>query len=119
MFDSIFTLLALLFVKHWYVDFVNQNSDEMLGKGVYGNAHGIMHSVKHGVGTFIIMWMFVGDWPFAFTIAAMDFALHYHIDWIKVRWGSKDIYSKAFWSQFGLDQLAHSLTYLLLVWLAV
>jgi hypothetical protein len=29
------------------------------------------------------------------------------------------MYTKAFWSQFGLDQLAHSLTYIILVYAAI
>jgi len=119
MFDSIFILLALLAVKHWYVDFVNQTQAEIANKGTYGHNDGIMHSVKHGVGTFIVMLMFIGDWPFAFTLSLIDMALHYHIDWIKMRWGTKDMKTPAFWTQLGLDQLAHTLTYILLVWLVV
>jgi hypothetical protein len=119
MFDSIFILLALLAVKHWYVDFVNQTPAEIANKGTYGHNDGIMHSVKHGVGTFLVMLMFIGDWPFAFTLASIDTALHYHIDWIKMRFGTKDMKTNAFWTQLGLDQLAHTLTYILLVWLVV
>jgi len=122
MFDSIFILLALLAVKHWYIDFVNQSMEEVNGKGIYGNAHGVMHSIKHGVGTFIAMLLFIGDWPFALTLAAMDFALHYHIDWLKININKRWKYTPAdhaFWVWLGADQLAHTLTYLGLVWLAV
>ena len=41
--------------------------------------------------------------------------IHYHIDWIKVHFGCKDNTKPLFWHQFGLDQLAHQATYLLMV----
>jgi hypothetical protein len=122
MFDSIFVLLGLLFVKHWYIDFVNQSNEEVAGKGIYGNAHGLMHSIKHGVATFLIFWLFLANWPLAAIIGVLDFATHYHIDWAKMninkRW-HYTIEQKPFWIWLGADQLAHSLTYLALVWLVV
>lgn len=122
MFDSIFILLALLFIKHWYIDFVNQSNEEVQGKGIYGNAHGLMHSIKHGVATFIIFWAFALSWPFAVIVGFLDFFTHYHIDWAKMninkRW-HYTIEQKPFWIWLGADQLAHSLTYITLVWLTV
>jgi hypothetical protein len=122
VFDSIFILLAMLFVKHWYIDFVNQSAEEVAGKGTYGNAHGLMHSIKHGVATFIIFWAFALSWPFAVIVGFLDFVTHYHIDWAKMninkRWGYT-IEQPAFWAWLGADQLAHSLTYITLVWMTV
>ena len=119
MFDSIFVLLALLFIKHWVVDFVIQTQAEIANKGTYGNADGIVHSLKHGVGTFAVFFAFVADWPFAVVVGVTDMFIHYHIDWIKMRFGTKDMHTPQFWRQFGLDQLAHALTYIGLVWIAV
>jgi len=122
MFDSIFILLALLFVKHWYVDFVNQTMEEVNGKGIYGNAYGIMHSIKHGLGTWVVFWMFIGEIEYSLLIGFIDFVLHYHIDWAKININKKYNYTPEnpkFWTWLGADQLAHSLTYLLLVWLAI
>ena len=122
MFDSIFILLGLLFVKHWYIDFVNQSSEEVEGKGHYGNAHGVMHSVKHGAATFLIFWLFLSVWPLAVVIGFIDFVLHYHIDWAKININKRFNYTvenPKFWAWLGADQLAHSLTYLALVWIVV
>ncbi len=122
MFDSIFILLALLFVKHWYIDFVNQSAEEVAGKGTYGNAHGVMHSIKHGLGTALVFWLFLSDPLMAIMLGVIDFALHYHIDWAKMninrRW-NYTIEQPQFWAWLGADQLAHSLTYLALVWMVV
>ena len=51
MIDSILFLLALLFIKHWYVDFVDQTNEEVASKGIYGDPIGIGHSAKHGIAT--------------------------------------------------------------------
>jgi hypothetical protein len=122
MFDSIFIFLALLFVKHWYIDFVNQTDEEVQGKGTYGNAHGIMHSIKHGLGTGLVTLLFFTHFPTALALGFIDFLLHYHIDWAKMninRAYNYTIQDKQFWAWLGADQLAHSLTYLLLVWVSV
>lgn len=122
MFDSIFVLLGLLFIKHWYIDFVNQSNEEVHGKGIYGNAHGLMHSIKHGVATFAIMFLFLSDPLMAVILGVIDFATHYHIDWAKININKKFNYTienPKFWAWLGADQLAHSLTYLMLVWLIV
>lgn len=122
MFDSIFFILALLFVKHWYIDFVNQSMEEVHGKGIYGNPYGLMHSIKHGLGTFIIIGAFVADPLLAVELAVIDFVIHYHVDWAKIninkRW-NYTVEDPKFWAWLGADQLAHSLTYLGLVWLIV
>lgn len=121
MFDSIFVILGLLFVKHWYIDFVNQSMEEVVGKGIYGNAHGLMHSIKHGVATFLIFWWLL-NWQGAIILGFIDFVTHYHIDWLKIninkRWNYTTENPK-FWAWLGADQLAHSITYLFIVWLAV
>lgn len=119
MFDELFCLLALLFVKHWYIDFVNQSDEEVKGKGIYGNLAGLGHSIKHGAATAIILYFFLPDAWLCITFGVLDFVIHYHTDWIKMRFGNRDITTKQFWSQLGLDQLVHSLTYVLIVWLLV
>jgi hypothetical protein len=120
MFNSIYVLLALLFTKHWYIDFVNQSQKEVDGKGIYGNADGLMHSIKHGVATMLIMYAFVYEPLVAIEVGFIDFVLHYHIDWAKMNINKRYGYTieqPAFWAWLGADQLAHSLTYLWLVWL--
>jgi len=122
MFDSIYVIFILLFVKHWYIDFVNQSMEEVVGKGIYGNAHGVMHSIKHGVATFLIFWWFLSNWPLAVIVGFIDFFLHYHIDWTKININKKYNYTPEnpkFWWWLGADQLAHQLTYIFLVWIVL
>ena len=117
--DSVFELLALLYIKHWYVDFVNQSMEEVNGKGSYGNWQGVKHSVKHGIATVIVLLIASVNWPSAVILGIVDFITHYHIDWTKMNYGNRDISTPAFWNHLGLDQMAHNFVYLFIVWTLV
>jgi len=118
---TILFLLVLLQIKHWYIDFVNQTTVEIASKGIYGDSEGVNHSVKHGIGTMLAIVLAVGTPYIAYAaiLALLDSVLHYHIDWIKMNYGNRDISTPAFWNHFGLDQLAHQLTYLLIAYIVV
>ena len=106
--------LLLLFVKHYIVDFVLQTDDMVKGKAIYGNRDGIMHSLQHAVGTGIVA-IFTLTHPLLWIVLPIfDFIVHYHIDWLKMNYGCRDITKKEFWNHLGLDQLAHYITYLLM-----
>lgn len=116
MLTSLFLFLFLIQIKHWYIDFVNQTSEEVANKGIYGNTKGLNHSIKHGFGTFIVV-LAVTDFDyivFSAIIGFIDFVAHYHIDWAKMNWGNRDIQNPKFWSHLGLDQMAHQFCYILL-----
>ena len=111
---EIFIILILLQIKHWYIDFVNQTDEEVAHKGIYLDWRGITHSVKHGLATFVILFLFA---PFGWAVflGIVDAVLHYHIDWAKMNKGNRDIRTKEFWNHLGLDQMAHQISYLLIV----
>jgi hypothetical protein len=119
--DAFVTLLFLLQIKHWYVDFVNQSMEEVKGKGIYGNLQGLKHSIKHGIATFVCVIALVEvDFVFfAFVIGLLDFIAHYHIDWVKMNYGNRDIQNPLFWNHLGLDQMAHQMVYIFLAYMVV
>ncbi len=119
MVEMILLTLALLQVKHWYIDFVNQSDMEVASKGIYGDFHGIMHSAKHGLGTLFAITIVVSPAYifFAFICGLLDFIVHYHIDWLKMNYGNRDITTPAFWNHLGLDQMAHQLTYIFIAYM--
>jgi hypothetical protein len=54
------------------------------------------------------------------AILAAEFALHYHVDWLKEQINKRHALSfndARYWSVFGADQLIHQMTYV--VFLAV
>lgn len=116
--ETALIILVLLQIKHWYIDFVNQSSDEIAHKGIYWDWRGVKHSLKHGAATGVLLLFFV-PFEWAYLMGVVDFILHYHIDWAKMNYGNRDISTKAFWSHLGLDQMAHQLVYIFIVWILV
>jgi hypothetical protein len=106
-------VLFLLQIKHWYVDFVMQTNDMVAGKAIYGNKLGILHSAEHAIATFFILLFFV-DPITAMALALFDFVTHYHIDYVKMNYGCRDIQDPKFWNHLGLDQMAHQIVYLII-----
>ena len=123
MTSALLLILVLLFqVKHLLADFVWQTGWMVSNKGLYGHPGGIVHAGLHGLLTVpVLIWtpMSVGT---VLAVAAVESVLHYHIDWIKDRlltrsaWTPRD---KGYWRLTGLDQFAHQLTYLAILWLAL
>lgn len=111
-------LLGFLQVKHWYVDFVIQTAEEIKHKGIYLDFKGIKHSLKHGLGTFLVVLLFATP-EMALAMGCLDILVHYHIDYFKMKYGNGDISNPKFWKHFGLDQLAHQICYLLIAFILV
>jgi hypothetical protein len=113
-------VLALLFIKHWFADFVVQFDYMVQEKGMYGANGGVHHMLIHMILTYIIVWLLF-DPTLAILVATVDGLVHYHIDWLKMnisRWRGLTIKDWECWMWLGADQLAHALTYLVLVlWL--
>ena len=111
-------LLLLLQIKHWIADFKIQTYAQTVRKGIYGDLIGLSHTMDHMYLTILFLVLFNAFHPIGplyITLATiLEGIAHYHIDWVKVHYGTKDITTPAFWCQFGLDQLAHQCCYLLM-----
>lgn len=116
---EILLLLLLLQIKHWYADFKIQTYIQTVKKGVWMDPVGISHSLDHVWGTMLalmIFSLFYTVYPILIVIiAVVEGIIHYFIDYTKVKYGCKDNTKPLFWNQFGLDQLAHQICYLLIV----
>lgn len=117
---DILLLFFLLQVKHFYADFVIQTYMQTVKKGVYFDPVGISHSLDHCWATLLSLLVFNSFYAInpvtIILMSIIEALIHYHIDWTKVRFGSKDMTKPAFWSEFGLDQLAHQVTYIAMVY---
>ena len=113
-------LLALLQLKHYFADFQIQSYQQVLSKGIYGNLVGVSHTFEHAISTLIVLLGFNFIHPLtAFDIVfvtVVECLIHYHVDWFKIKFGTKDSQTSLFWQQYGLDQLAHQLTYIWLIY---
>lgn len=111
-------IVFLLMMKHTIIDYVFQTEQQIKYKGVYGDGRGISHSIEHGIGTILILFVLNIKmiWvPIMFGI--IDAFVHYHLDYIKVKFfGHYKPTEKRYWCAFGTDQLYHFLTYVLIAY---
>jgi Protein of unknown function (DUF3307) len=118
MFEALFIML-LLQIKHYYADFVIQTYAQTVRKGIYRDPVGISHTLDHIIGSLVVLFLaslFIPmSLPLMVILCFVEGVIHYHIDWTKVHFGCKDNTKPLFWNQFGLDQLAHQVTYLAMI----
>jgi len=116
-------ILILLQIKHWYADFKIQTYMQTVKKGVWLDPIGVSHTLDHMWCTMLAL--LVASWFFPISVASIivvalvEGIYHYMVDFTKVKFGCKDNTKPLFWNQFGLDQLAHQLSYLAIVWYLV
>lgn len=106
-------IMLMLTVKHFIADFVIQTDWMIAEKGYYGKMGGIAHAAVHGFFTLVILTVFAPS--VAVYYAFLDFVVHYHIDWAKMKIVQKYSYTpadKQFWKWVGVDQMLHYLTYI-------
>jgi len=118
---EILLLMLLLQIKHCYADFVIQTYAQTVHKGIYRDPVGISHTIDHVWTSLVVILgfsFFITTNPFTIMwVCLIEGILHYHIDWVKVKYGNKDNRSPQHWAQFGYDQLAHQVTYLWMIWM--
>tara|TARA_R110000868_G_scaffold388328_1_gene657155 strand:- start:32 stop:403 length:372 start_codon:yes stop_codon:yes gene_type:complete len=110
------TLMLLLQVKHFVIDFPLQTKYQWSNKGTYGHPGGLLHAMLHGIGTFLCIAFVILDIPSAIILSFADMIIHYHIDWAKMNINKKMTWGptthEQFWWLLGLDQLLHQVTYI-------
>ena len=115
------TIMLLLQLKHWFADFWIQTYQQTVCKGIYGHPVGISHTLEHVIGTIIALTianMFISiSAGMILFLGFLDLLIHYHVDYVKMHYGIKNSATTRYWREFGLDQLAHQLTYLGFVYL--
>ena len=116
-----FELLFWLMTKHIIADYYMQYPWMFKHKGKYGHPGGIAHSVWHGILTNIVLLYFT-DPITATMLGILDALIHYHVDYTKSKaWAKYQVTpsDQKYWIIHGTDQLAHGMTYFLIVHLLV
>lgn len=113
-------LLVLLQIKHWYADFKIQTYMQTVKKGVWLDPIGMTHTRDHMLASLVVILLFSFIHPVSpliiLLVVSLEGAYHYIVDYVKVKYGSKDNTTPLYWNQFGLDQLAHQLSYIAITW---
>ena len=113
------TFAFLLTVKHTICDLALQRLFPA-DKKFYFNAPAHIHYFHHGLGSFLVGLMF--GWPFALLIGAIDYFVHWHVDYTKTI--IRDHYNMQpsqdrYWVLQTADQALHFATYYCFVLLAI
>tara|TARA_R100000030_G_scaffold49484_1_gene37338 strand:- start:13 stop:411 length:399 start_codon:yes stop_codon:yes gene_type:complete len=121
------TILFLLMVKHFVCDFALQGRfPGPNDKYLLTSRRARLHSLDHAIGTSLV-FLFVASFLFAqgVTVFAsillfpvLDFVFHFTIDWLKnnfVKANNMEMESRQFWILTSIDQILHTVTYLVLV----
>ena len=115
---EILLLLLHLQIKHWYADFKIQTYMQTVKKGIWLDPIGMTHTRDHILASFVALVLFSLIHPVSIVVIVVIVLLegltHYLIDFTKVKYGCKDNTKPLFWNQFGLDQLAHQTSYLVI-----
>ncbi len=111
-----FTVLA---VKHTIADYFLQTAYQFKNKGTYGHPGGLIHSAWHiALTPSVFLVLPPASLTMALAILAGEFVIHYHVDWTKEQLIKRYHLAQDnpwFWHLFGIDQLAHSLTYVAII----
>lgn len=119
-----FVVLLLLFqLKHFICEFLWQPAWMWQNKGKLFHIGGIAHAALHLLGSAFIFTCMIGigalSAPIIIVVLALEFFLHYIIDYAKMNISAKKGWKcnthNEFWVLTGLDQLLHQLTYLLMI----
>ena len=113
-------LVTLFFIKHTIADYFMQYSWMIKDKGTYGAWGGIAHSGYHGLLTFGVLILFISDLLLVIALSISDMLIHYHVDYVKSNfWKEKKLTAmdQAYWVAHGVDQLAHFLTYIGIIYI--
>jgi hypothetical protein len=115
--------VAYLLTKHAVADFFLQTPYQYKNKGTYGHPGGLLHCAIHLVLTAPVFLIVVPSGALLATaILVGEFIVHYHVDWSKEALVKRNAWTAgkaAFWRGTGVDQLAHGLTYVVIVWVLV
>jgi len=112
-------LLFVLMCKHAVADLAIQSFRKPSGKRQYFNKGLHLHSLDHGILTFIVLLFWVSP-ILALGYAMLDYVAHWHIDCGKANFNHKFNIKRltpAFWRVQTFDQIAHYATYTLITYL--
>lgn len=116
---AVLLMLCLLQIKHMFADYYLQTPKMLSGRSEYLHWGRAQHAGVHVVGSVFVFLLFGAPWSFILIIAALEWVVHFNIDFAKASYSDKKQLSPtqaAFWRAAGLDQFMHNLTYIAMVW---
>jgi len=114
---AVVAVFLWLEIKHFIFDYVLQTPFQFRNKGTYGHPGGGLHSGMQALATIPAFLILPPGWLMGVTIIIGEFIVHYHVDWSKeqaLRRMKLATTDAGYWRIYGIDQLAHHLTYVVI-----
>ncbi len=116
---TILLLLFLLQIKHMFADYFLQTPRMLSGRSAYVHLGRAQHSGVHALLSIPAFLVVGAGFTFVLGLVAIEWVVHFHIDWAKARYSEARALKPDqahFWQAFGVDQMLHSLTYIVMIW---
>jgi hypothetical protein len=114
--------IAAFLVKHFIADYMMQTKFMLYNKGNYGHPGGIYHAGVHMLTSIPVLLALGAGGLLTLLLIIFEGIFHYHVDWGKEKAQSMlglTIDKVEYWYLFGLDQVLHQLTYVVMLWIVL
>ncbi len=121
MTSAFFTLVSfavLLNLKHLIVEYILQTPHMAESKMRYGSLNSFIHTFHHAFGTLVVGLLLDFGLVLILGLVLLEAVLHYHIDWLHMRFGAQSYKDKKYWQWLGIEQFLHQQTIILMIILA-
>jgi hypothetical protein len=121
MTSAFFTLVSfavLLNLKHLIAEYILQTPHIAESKMRYGSLNSFIHILHHAFGTLVVGLLLDFELVLILGLVLLEAILHYHIDWLHMRFGAQSYKDKKYWQWLGIEQFLHQQTIILMVILA-
>lgn len=118
-------VIFLFTLKHLICDFLFQPPYMFLNKGILLHPGGLFHAIVNGIGTAIVLVILFPQISGAICLmlSLIELLIHYFVDYAKVKINTINHWephtSPNYWFSLGIDQTAHYMSYLLIVYLVI
>lgn len=122
MIETVLLLLVGFELKHFFADYLLQSRMMIAGKGDLGAIGGYAHAGLHAALSLAVMLLAGVPIAIAAGLAAAELVVHYLLDFSKTRYArgaNAQTDPWRFWALHGVDQLAHHLTYVAMIYLCL
>lgn len=115
----LFQFAILMLLKYFICEYILQTAEMTMSKYRYGSLNSLVHIAHHAFGTLVILLVYNVSLIQSIFLTLLEAFLHYHIDYIHIRYGAKSYRDKHYWQWLGAEQFLHQLTVILIMALLV
>ena len=117
-FFTLVSFAVLLNLKHLVAEYILQTPHMAQSKIRYGSLNSFIHTLHHAFGTLVAGLLVDFNLGLILGLVLLEAVIHYHIDWLHMKYGAQSYKDKKYWQWLGIEQFLHHQTFILLIVLA-